>query len=283
MKNSPVGRITLLLIYAMLSLTPILWMVLTAVKLPADTVAFPPRFVPAGSAPEGSFLYRFSWTNFERLFADTETMHYLWNSILVASFSTLASVAFGTLAGYAFSRFPFRGSQNWLFFILSTRMLPPLAVAVPISFMYSRLALFDTRFGLIILYTCFNLSFSTWMMKLFFDEIPTDYEEAAMLDGHSRPSAFFRIVLPQAVSGLLATSIFCLITSWNEYSFALTLTSTDAVTMPVRIHAIIGDVGVIPWGLLAAASLLFLAPILIFSLLMRKHLVQGISFGAVRE
>ncbi len=282
MNKVPVARITVLMLYAFISLTPILWMVLTAIKLPADTVALPPRFLPSDSAPESSFLFRFSWGNFDRLFADTETMQYLWNSIVVASFSTLASVAFGTLAGYGFSRFPFRGSKNWLFFILSTRMLPPLAVAIPISFMYSRLALFDTRFGLILLYTCFNLSFSTWMMKLFFDEIPVDYEEAAMLDGHSRPSAFFRIVLPQAVSGLLATAIFCLITSWNEYAFALTLTSTEAVTMPVRIHAIIGDTGILPWGLLAAAALLFLAPIVLFSLLMRKHLVQGVSFGAVK-
>jgi multiple sugar transport system permease protein len=157
-----------------------------------------------------------------------------------------------------------------------------LAVAVPISFMYSRIGILDTRFGLILLYTCFNLSFATWMMKAFIDEIPAAYEEAAMLDGHSRLEALVRVVLPQAAPGLAATAVFSLISAWNEYAFALTLTSTDAVTMPVRIHSIIGDSGTVPWAPLAAAATLFLLPIVFFGLMMRKHLVRGATFGAVK-
>src|SRR5690606_19126179 len=164
--------------------------------------------------------------NFARVFSDSESLLYLFNSVFIAAASTLASVAAGSLAGYGFSRFPFRGGRDALFLVLSTRMLPPLALAVPISFMYSRMGILDTRFGLILLYTCFNLSFTTSMMKAFFAEIPQAFEEAAMLDGHSRFQAVRRVVLPQVVPGVAATAAFSLISSWNEYAFALTLTST---------------------------------------------------------
>jgi multiple sugar transport system permease protein len=275
-------RIVLLAAYALISLAPVAWMILTSIKLPADTAALPPRLLPGASAPENSLWFRFSLDNFHHVLADAETLGYLFNSLFVSVVSAALSVFFGALAGYGFSRFPFRGGRSALFFVLSTRMLPPLAVAVPISFMYSRLGILDTRFGLILLYTCFNLSFSTWMMKAFLDEIPRAYEEAAMLDGYSRWNALFRVVLPQAAPGLAATSVFCLISSWNEYAFALTLTSTDAVTMPVRIHAIAGNLGIIPWGPLAAASVLFLLPMVFFGLMMRKYLVRGMTFGAVK-
>ncbi len=275
-------RAILLAFYAILSLAPIAWMVITAFKHPADTAALPPRFLPGASAPENSFWFRFTFQNFQKVLNDADTLRYFFNSIFISVISTLASVTIGTLAGYGFSRFPFKGSKDGLFFILTTRMLPPLAVAVPISFMYSRLGLLDTRFGLILLYTCFNLSFTTWMMKAVLDEVPLAYEEAAMLDGHSRLEAFLKVVLPEAKAGLVATAVFSLISAWNEYAFALTLTSTDAVTMPVRIHAIVGDNGSIPWGSLAAASVLFLLPIICFGLLLRRHLVRGVTFGAVK-
>lgn len=275
-------RIVLLAFCALASLAPVAWMLLTSVKLPADTAALPPRLLPGAAAPENSLWFRFTLENFRHVLADAETLAALLNSVLVAALSAAASVAFGTLAGYGFSRFPFRGGRGLLFFALSTRMLPPLAVAVPISFLYSRLGLLDTRFGLILLYTCFNLSFSTWMMKSFLDEVPRAFEEAALLDGYSRREALFRVVLPQAYPGLLATAAFCLLSAWNEYAFALTLTSTDAVTMPVRIHAIAGNLGIIPWGPLAAASVLFLLPVIGFGLLLRKHLVRGLTFGTVK-
>ncbi|HLP31810.1 MAG TPA: carbohydrate ABC transporter permease, partial [Geothrix sp.] len=177
-------KAALLAAYAILSLAPIVYLILTAFKLPADAIAVPPRFLPGASAPEDSYWFRFTLQNFRRVLADPGTAPYFFNSILVSAVSTVLSVAAGSLAGYGFSRFPFKGGRDALFFVLCTRMLPPLALAVPISFMYSRLGLLDTRFGLILLYTCFNLSFVTWMMKAFIDEIPAAYEEAAMLDGH---------------------------------------------------------------------------------------------------
>lgn len=275
-------RIVILAGYALASLAPVFWMLLTSVKLPADTAALPPRLLPGLAAPENSLWFRFTLDNFRHVFADAETMGYLANSVLVTFVSAALAVGFGTLAGYGFSRFPFRGGRGLLFFVLSARLLPPLVVAVPISFLYSRLGLLDTRFGLILIYTCCNLAFSTWMMKAFLDQVPRAYEEAAMLDGYTRWHAFFRVVLPQAAPGLAATTVFCLISAWNEYAFALTLTTTDAVTMPVRIHAIAGNPGIIPWGPLAAASVLFLLPMAVFGLLLRKYFVSGVTFGMVK-
>jgi multiple sugar transport system permease protein len=282
MRSGTAIRILLLAAYAAACLAPVLWLLLTGVKLPADTAALPPRILPGAMAPENSLWFRFSAANFSRILSDADTLRYLCNSVLISTVSTAASVSLGFLAGYGFSRFRFRGGKDALFFILSTRMLPPLAVAVPISFMYSRLGLLDTHFGLILLYTCFNLSFSTWMMKAFIDEIPAAYEEAAMLDGYSRLQALFRVVLPHASTGIAATAVFCLISAWNEYAFALTLTNTEAVTMPVRIHAIIGDSSIIPWGPLAAAATFFSLPMVVFGLLMRKHLLRGVTYGAVK-
>ncbi len=268
--------------YAALSLAPVLWLVLTSFKSPADTTLLPPRIFPGSSAPDNSFWFRFTWINYRRILSEADTLRYFLNSVIVSLVSTAASVAVGALAGYGFSRFRFRGSRLAQLFILLTRMVPPMAVALPLSFLYSRTGLFDTRTGLILLYTCCNLSFSTWMMKAFFDEIPTAYDDAARLDGYSRVRAFLRIVLPHSGPGLAATAVFCFISSWNEYAYALTLTAVEAVTMPVRINAIIGDLSRLPWGPLAAAATLFLLPVAAFGMLMRRHLVRGITFGAVK-
>ncbi len=274
--------ILILLAYTAVTLVPVLWLVLTSIKEPADTGALPPRFIPSDQAPADSYEFRVSFASYTRLFEDEETLRYLINSVLIAGVSTVASVLLGAFAAYAFSRFHFAGSKDWQFFILSTRMLPPLAVAVPISWMYGYAGLNDTHFGLILLYTCFNLSFSTWMMKVFLDEIPKAFEEAALMDGYSRGHVLFKIVLPQAKIGLLATSVFCFVSAWNEYAFALTLTSTQAVTVPVHLHSVIGDTSVVPWGPLAAGSVLFLTPVVAFGMLMRRHLVTGVTFGGVK-
>ena len=159
------------------------------------------------------------------------------NSIIIAVSSTFLAVAMGTLTAYGFSRFRMPGEQDWLFFILSTRMLPPVVVAIPMFLMYRAVGLVDTHIGLIILYTAFNLSFSVWIMKGFIDEIPIEYEEAALVDGYTRMQAFFKIVLPQAATGIAATAVFCFITAWNEYAFALMMTNRRAQTAPPYIPA----------------------------------------------
>jgi len=204
------------------------------------------------------------------------------NSLIVAITSTILAVGLGTITAYGFSRFKLAGEADLLFFILSTRMLPPVVVAIPMFLMYRIVGLNDTHIGLIILYVAFNLSFSVWLMKGFMDEIPKEYEEAALVDGYTRLQAFFKIVLPEAATGIAATAVFCFITAWNEYAFALIMTNRRAQTAPPFIPSQIGS-GLPDWSVIAAGTVLFLIPVAIFTFLLRNHLLRGVTFGAIRK
>jgi len=215
--------------------------------------------------------------------AEEDFWSYLWNSAFIGLGSTLASVVLGTLAAYGFSRYPIAGAKDWLFFILSTRFLPPLAVVVPILFMYRELDLQGTHLGLILLYTAFNLSLSVWLMKGFIDEIPRAFEEAALVDGYTRLQAFARVILPQARTGMAVTAVFCLISAWNEYGFAMTLNSSGALTVPAYFAGLQGNIDGMPWPQIAAGALIFVAPIVLFTVAVRKHLLRGMTFGTIKQ
>jgi len=204
------------------------------------------------------------------------------NSLIIAGLSTILAVGMGTFTAYGFSRFRIGGQDDLLFFILSTRMLPPIVIAIPMFLMYRTFGLTDTHIGLIILYTAFNLSFAVWLMKGFMDEIPREYEEAALVDGYTRLQAFFKIVLPEATTGIAATSVFSFITAWNEYAFALILTNRRAQTAPPFIPSQIGS-GIVDWTTIAAGTFLFLLPVAILTFLLRNHLLRGVTFGAIRK
>ncbi len=204
------------------------------------------------------------------------------NSLIVAITSTVLAVGMGTFTAYGFSRFRVKGEADLLFFILSTRMLPPIVVAIPMFLMYRAVGLTDTHVGLIILYIAFNLSFSVWLMKGFMDEIPKEYEEAALVDGYTRMQAFFKIVLPEAATGIAATAVFCFITAWNEYAFALIMTNRRAQTAPPFIPSQLGS-GLPDWTVIAAGTTLFLLPVAIFTFALRGHLLRGVTFGAIRK
>ena len=204
------------------------------------------------------------------------------NSLIIAITSTVLAVSMGTITAYGFSRFKVKGEDDWLFFILSTRMLPPVVVAIPMYLMYRVVGLNDSHLGLIILYTAFNLSFSVWLMKGFIDEIPKEYEDAALVDGYTRMQAFFKIVLPEAATGIAATAVFCFITAWNEYAFALIMTNKNAQTAPPYIPSQVGS-GLPDWTVIASGTFLFLLPVAIFTFLLRNHLLRGMSFGAIRK
>jgi ABC-type glycerol-3-phosphate transport system permease component len=216
--------------------------------------------------------------------AGSKYFHQLLNSVIIGFGSTILAVGFGTFSAYAFSRFRIAGKEDLLFFILSTRMLPPVVVVIPIYLMYTALGLRDTHFGLILLYTTFNVSFAVWLMKGFIDEIPREYEDAALVDGYTRFQTFLKVVLPQSVTGIAATAVFCLITAWNEFAFALVLTEVGgrAVTAPPSITSATGSGG-IDWGKIAAATFVFLLPVAVFTFLMRRHLLRGVTFGAVKK
>jgi multiple sugar transport system permease protein len=259
-------------------LFPILWMLATSLKAPGDVFAMPPKhlFKPT------LLNYRNVFVAKGQLAGATEFPSRLANSIIIGTISTILAVLLGTLAAYAFSRFPMKGKADLLFFILSTRMLPPIAIVIPVFLMYRDWGLRDTHLGMIFLYTVFNMAFAVWMMKGFIDEIPADYEEAAMCDGYSRARAFFKVVLPQAIPAMAATAVFCLITAWNEFAFALVLTGANARTAPPEIVGKIRPEG-IQWGEVSASGFVMLLPVLVFTFLVRNHLLRGVTFGAVRR
>ena len=295
---------TLVIVYALITMIPLAWIVLTSFKTPPDSIAYPPKvlFQPSIEGYCNLFTTRTRQTadyiaslppatnecdklarSYNMVVAGpSNVVPRFVNSIIIAFGSTFLAVFLGTLAAYAFSRFKVPLADDLLFFILSTRFMPPIAVAIPIYLMYRETGLSDTRIGMIILYTAVNVSLAVWLLKGFIDEIPREYEEAAMIDGYSRLQAFFKVVLPQATTGIAATAIFCLIFAWNEYAFAVLLTSGNAQTMPPFIPFIIGEGGQ-DWPAVASATTLFLIPIFAFTLLLRKHLLRGITFGAVRK
>jgi multiple sugar transport system permease protein len=290
--------------YAALSMVPLLWIFLTALKSPSDAIAYPPKviFRPtmdgscslfttlsrqtpeylAALPPPAGICDQVARDRNMVVAGPSNFVPRFLNSLLIAFGSTALAVLLGVMSAYAFSRFRVPGKDDLLFFILSTRMMPPIAVAIPIYLMYRALGLSDTRVGMILLYTAINVSLAVWLLKGFIDEIPREYEEAALVDGYTRLQAFRKVVLPQAATGIVATAIFCLIFSWNEYAFAVLLTSGQAQTMPPFIPFIIGEGGQ-DWPAVAAATTLFLVPILVFTVLLRKNLLRGVTFGAVRK
>jgi len=295
---------TIIVIYAVLSMIPLVWIFLTAFKSPPDSIAYPPKviFSPtmdgacnlfntisrqtpeyiASLPPPTSICDKVARARNMVVAGPSNFIPRFVNSLVIAFGSTALSVLLGVMAAYAFSRFRVPGKDDLLFFILSTRMMPPIAVAIPVYLMYRWLGLSDTRLGMILLYTAVNVSLSVWLLKGFIDEIPREYEEAALVDGYTRLQAFRKVVLPQAATGIVATAIFCLIFAWNEYAFAVLLTSGQAQTTPPFIPFIIGEGGQ-DWPAVAAATALFLVPILVFTVLLRKNLLRGITFGAVRK
>ena len=204
------------------------------------------------------------------------------NSLIVTIASTALTILMATFAAYAFSRFKIKGKDDLLFFILSTRMLPAIVVLIPVFLMFRKLGLGDTQLGLIILYTAFNLSFAVWVLKGFIDEIPIEYEEAALVDGYTRFQTFWKIIVPQAMTGIAATAVFCFIFSWNEFGFAFIMTKSRAQTVPTWLPYQMGVLGY-DWGAAAAGAFLFIIPALIFTIILRKNLVRGITFGAIRK
>jgi multiple sugar transport system permease protein len=293
---------------AVILLIPVFIMGITAFKTRGDILASPPKvfFQPTlegfvylltdravatqsrlkeleQKANEGklSLFDRIALDTGQEITGPSPYVFRLRNSVIIAGISTIFSVLLGLLAAYAFSRFNVPGKDDLMFFILSTRMLPPVVVTIPLFLMYSQLRLHDTHLGMILLYVVFNLSFSVWLLKGFIDEIPKEYEEAALVDGYSRLQAFFKVVLPQAVTGIAATTVFCLIFAWNEYAFALMLTSQRARTAPPAIASMLGRGG-IEWSAIAAGSLGFLIPVVIVTFALRKYLLRGITFGAIR-
>jgi len=261
---------------------PVLWIILTAFKTRTDALATPPKFIFTPTFDNFvAVFWRMSQLGDESL--STGMALYFFNSVFVAASGVFLALILGTLAAYGFSRFPLLGNDTYLFVILTTKMLPPIIVIIPIFLMFRLTGLSGSYWGIILLYAAFNLPFSIWMMKSFFDEISPDVEDAARLDGSSERGVFFRICLPQLKAGLAATAVFALILTWNEFLFALLLTGSDTRTVPVAMARTNGGALGVDWGLLAAIITLFLIPVFAVTYLLQNHLLRGVTFGTIKK
>jgi multiple sugar transport system permease protein len=203
------------------------------------------------------------------------------DSLIVALGSTALALTLATLAAYGLSRFAFRAKDHVVFFVLAQRMLPPIAVAIPLFFIFRDLGLRDSHIGLILAHTLINLPLAVLLLKSFFDDVPVELDESAMLDGASRFQVFHMIVLPLVKGGLAATAVLCFIFSWTEFLISLLLT-TSIRTIPVKITSFVTSTGT-EWGLITALGSAALIPSFIFILLVQKHLVRGLTLGSLKS
>ena len=256
-------------------LFPIIWVVITSIKLPGEYMHRPPILIPN----HPTFLHYRNVMNAKGELA-------LRNSFIIASVATLLSLLVGTLAAYSLARFN-TGGKHFAFWLLSQRMMPPVVLVIPFFLLLRDVGKWnaafglDTRIALIALYTFFNLPFVVWLMRSYFEGVPRELEEAAMVDGSTRLGVFWRITLPLSMPGLIATGAFAFIFSWTEFIFAVSLTRTEAITLPVAIAGFSGSQGS-NWGQASALAVVATAPVFALSLLVQKHFARGLTLGAVR-
>jgi len=251
---------------------PIVWTVLTSLKTESEIVSREFRWLPTS----------LTFENYVTLWERSGYPHLLRNSAIVTGITVLMSLTIGTVAAYSISRYRFRGRSSLMIFYLVIRMFPFTLLLIPLFIMLRNLSLFDTHFGLALTYTTFLLPLCVWMLKGFFDGIPPDLEEASRVDGSTRLGALLRIVLPLARQGIAATTVFIAIGAWNEYVWALLLTTADgARTWPVGLQLMVGEFQM-PWGVLSASGIISIIPIIIGFAIVQRALVSGLMAGGVK-
>ena len=267
-----IGRIVRRLAIAialLIILVPYLWLVLTSFKDRVDAFAIPPKVI-----------FHPTLDSYSAIFGDAGYAGFLQNSLFVAASTTIISLLLGVPTAYALTRYPSRWNSVVLLGMLAVRLLPALVLAVPMFVLFNNLGWTTSLAPVVLAHVTFNLPFVVWMMRGFFKSIPTAIDEAALIDGLSPFGAFFRAILPLSLGGLAATSIFCLINSWNEFLFALVLTARDTATLPVAVPGLLSPVGT-QWGEIAAVGTIMTIPVLTFAILAQNYIVQGLTGGAV--
>lgn len=251
-------------------LAPLYWMGITSIKPSDDYLAVPPVWFPDEPTLVHYTAAMFAYRGLDGLI----------NSLIIAISATVMSTFLGTLMAYSLARFN-TGGQHLSFWVLSQRFLPPVAVVLPIFLIYRVFRMNDTHIGLIIAYTAFTLPVSVWMMYAYFRQMPRSLEDAALVDGCSRWSAFWSVAVPLAAPGIVAAAVFVFIACWTEFFFALILTSRNAFTLPTVFRAFLGFQGAL-YGEASALSIVSLVPSIALGILVQRHLVRGLTLGAVR-
>jgi multiple sugar transport system permease protein len=276
------GRTLGAAIISLIYFFPVLFIILTAFKTRQDALAWPVKF--AFTPTFDNFVSVFFRTSVEGGSAEATGFGlYFFNSVFIGGTSVLLALIIGTAAAYGFSRFPLRGNDTYLFMILTTRMMPPIIAIIPIFVLFRIFGLSGTYVGIIALYTAFNLPFSVWMVKSFFDDLDRDIEDAARMDGSGEWRVFKKICLPQVYAGLAATFVFAVILTWNEFVFALMLTSPQTRTVPAQIVRTIGGSMGVDWGLMSALETLFIIPVVLVTFALQNQLLRGVTFGTIRR
>ena len=250
-------------------LFPIFWMFTVSIKQPEEIFSTPPVWFPSS----------INLRDLTALFAEGHVRS-IFNSFIIAFFSTAIAMTLGTTAAYSLARYRTGGEAlaNW---ILSWRMLPPIAVVFPIFLLYAFFGVRDSFPGMIVLYAAFNLPYVVWMMRGYIEDIPLELEESALVDGCSRWQMLLRVVFPMARTGLFATTVFTFIFAWNEFAFAFVLTETEVITVPVQLAKFMGREATY-FSRIAALSILAMLPIFIAVATLQRYLVRGISLGAIK-
>lgn len=265
-------RTILVIACVLLNLFPFYWMVSSSLKESASLFAYPPTFLPLP----------FDVGAYVQVFRQTALLEWLLNSVRVAVPTTVLALVFSVTGAYALSRFKFRGRGLTAMLILVTQMLPGTLLVIPLYLLFKQFGLLDTHVGLIIAYATFALPFSIWMLKGYFDTIPLEIEEAAIVDGCTRLQVLARIVLPLSLPGLTVTAMFAFILAWNDLILAVTLTTDPSLRLDaVGLASFIGEYGT-PWGLIMSASTVSSLPILILFLFAQRYLLAGLTAGAVK-
>jgi multiple sugar transport system permease protein len=253
-----------------LFLIPVLWTIETSLKTRIDAWTMPPRWI-----------FTPSLANYRSVLFEHGFIGYLKNSLIVAIGATAIALCLGSLAAYGLERNRFRGKQALFFVFLFAYMVPEMAIALPAYLLAVRLNAIDTYWVLIAMHATFATAFATWMLRGFFADVPKEIEECALADGCTRLGAFFRIALPLAAPGLVATAVFCLIFSWNDFPYALVLSTLRVETLPVAVGQLKTPAGT-AWGEIMAVTVIAFTPTVIFAFVVQKWLVRGLSFGAVK-
>jgi multiple sugar transport system permease protein len=261
--------ILLVLVFA---IAPIVWTFLTSLKPEDDIITTQMQYIPQ----------RVTLENYANIFTRSNFAALIGNSLITTILTLIMCLSLGTLAAYSLSRYRFRGRNTLLMFYLIIRMFPVVLLIVPLFIVLRNLKLLDSQFGLALAYSTFLLPLCVWMMKGFFDAVPPDLEDAARVDGCTRLEALIRIVLPLVRSGLVATAIFVAISAWNEYLFALMLTTSQrSRTWPVGLQLMIGEFQ-LPWGTFSAGGIISIIPVIVFFAFIQQSIIRGITAGAIK-
>ncbi|HBP38918.1 MAG TPA: carbohydrate ABC transporter permease [Clostridiales bacterium] len=252
-------------------LFPFYWMFITSVKTSAEIYATPLVYWPK----------ELTWATYEKLFGYFDFLKYMKNSLIVAVCTTVLSILVSTLAAYAFSRYDFKGRKALMAVFLSNNMFPTVLLMIPLYSIMRSIGLLYTPWGLVVAYATFTIPFSVWLIQGFIRDVPFSLEEAALVDGCNRFSAFIRIFLPILTPGLMAAAVYMFMQAWNEYTMSSIFTNPATRTIPVALNSLIGQLGV-EWDMLCAGGSIAIVPVCIMFFLAQKKLVAGLTAGGVK-